>query len=515
MPDANQTQGPPPAAGLSEIFAKMNLGELPAMSHNVHSLIALTSNSRAAGAELSRVILKDYSLTNKVLQIVNSAYYALGRPCNSISKAVTILGFDAIRDMAMAIALFEDFVKSGIDKEGISKLMTRAFLSGLQARDLVIKKGLNVSPEEGFICALLHNLGRIIVCIYLPDWHREIEEKIAGGLTPNAACRMVFNDLTFREIGTEVAKFWNLSERVVLAMDDTCDAPRHKYDTEGYLQNLANFSNLLVDAVCEGENLADIFQKYGAMLSVEPEEALASLNKGIEVSEAYSEPIRNGLLKLKIRAHIRTAENNAKRGVWSAAVPEDQQTKKTAAGLAASPPSEALEALPISADKSVNDFIRDITESLMGNFELNDFYVNLLEALYRGIGFDRVILAIVNVQPTKVVLVGRFGLGEIDPEGTNRFEHPLAGPYAIPNAMKQGKDMIIPANQPSAFPDSLHYLVKDRNVYLFPILIDTKAIGLIYLDRKAARPLLDQTMIKNVRLFRDFAVMAIRKIHKG
>ena len=37
---------------------------------------------------------------------------------------------------------------------------------------------------------------------------------------------------------------------------------------------------------------------------------------------------------------------------------------------------------------------------------------------------------------------------------------------------------------------------------------------MIYLDRKAARPQLDQGMIKSVRLFRDFAVMAIRKIRK-
>ena len=39
-------------------------------------------------------------------------------------------------------------------------------------------------------------------------------------------------------------------------------------------------------------------------------------------------------------------------------------------------------------------------------------------------------------------------------------------------------------------------------------------IGLIYLDRKKSRPKLDQSGIKTVRLFRDFAVMAIRKVAK-
>ncbi len=506
-----------PSASLSTIFAKMNMSELPAMSHNVQELISLTSNSRSAGAELARVILKDYSLTNKVLQIVNSAYYSLGRACNSISKAVTILGFDAIRDMAMAIALFEDFVKSGVDKEGISKLLTRSFLSGLQARDLVVEKNLNISPEEAFICTLLHNLGKIIVCIYLPDKYREIELKIEAGVAPNAACRAVLTDITFHEIGAEVAKFWNLSEKAISSMGEDPGAPKHKYDTEGYLQNVASFANSFVDAVCDGSDLGPVFQKFGGHLSVDAKESIEKLNQCVEISEDVSDSIRYGLTKLKVRARLRNVEINVKHGLLNSDRPDEQQERnKPGRGSDRSgASSEMLDELPISTDKSVNDFIRDITETLMGPFDINEFYVNLLEALYRGVGFDRVILAIISVQPSKLALVGRFGLGEIDPDGVKRFEHVLTpGPYAMPNSLKLGKDMMIPANKPGAFPDDLQYLVKDRTVYLFPICIDTKGIGMIYLDRKAARPLLDQGMIKSVRLFRDFAVMAIRKIRK-
>jgi hypothetical protein len=119
------------------------------------------------------------------------------------------------------------------------------------------------------------------------------------------------------------------------------------------------------------------------------------------------------------------------------------------------------------------------------------------------------------VQPSKIALVGRFGLGDIEPEAINKFEHVLTSmQFAIPKALKVCKDMMIPANKPGAFPEDLHYLVKDRNVYLFPICLDNKGIGLIYLDRKQGRPLLDKSRIKAVRLFRDFAVMAIRKVSK-
>jgi len=488
------------------------------MSHNVQELISLTSSSRSAGAELARVILKDFSLTNKVLQIVNSAYYSLGRACNSISKAVTILGFDAIRDMAMAIALFEDFVKSGVDKDGISKILTRSFLSALHSRDLVVEKSINISPEEAFICTLLHNLGKIIVCIYLPDKYREIELKIDAGMSANAACRVVLTDLTFHEIGAEVAKFWNLSEKAISSMVDEPEAPKHKYDTEGFLQNLASFSNTFVDCVCDGSDLEPVFQKYAGHLSVDVKESIAMLNQCVDISEDVSDSIRYGLTKLKVRGRLRNVESNVKHGLLNSDRPEEQQERKSGGRVSDDGqrvPTEILDELPISADKSVNDFIRDITETLMGSFDITEFYVNLLEALYRGIGFDRVILAIISVQATKQLLVGRFGLGEIDPDGVKKFEHVLSpGPYAIPNSLKSCKDMMIPANKENAFPEDFQYLVKDRTVYLFPICIDTKGIGLIYLDRKVGRPILDQAMVKSVRLFRDFAIMAIRKIRK-
>lgn len=502
------------------IFAKMNMGELPAMSHNVQELISLTQNSRSAAYELSKVILKDYSLTNKVLQVVNSAYYSLGRPVNSISKAVTILGFDAVRDLATAIALFEDFIKAGVEKEGISKILTRSFLSALQARDLAVEKNLNVVPEEAFICALLHNLGKIIICLYLPDAFREIEEKVADGMPEDVAARQVLEDITFPQIGKEVAAFWNFSERVIACMEDSPAEPRNTYDAEGYLRNIADFSNRLVEYVCSEKDLEPLLARYGELLSVGREEAVEMVNKSVETSEDISESIRFGLSKLKIRSRLRGLEE-AMKDPDKAAAKQRARKKTEEEGSGDGTGAEGgdkraiqeLDALPISQDKSINDFIRDITETLMGKFNLNDFYVNLLEGLYRGIGFDRVILAVISVQPDRKVLVGRFGLGEIDPVGVGRFEHDLAMvDHVIPKALKGCKDMAVPSDTPGAFPESLKYFVKNRTVYLFPICIDDKPIGLIYLDRKAGRPRLDSSQIKTTRLFRDFAVMAIRKL---
>ncbi len=504
----NQDQEP--SGKLASIFAKINLSELPAMSSNVQELISLSHSTRSAAYDLSKVILKDYSLTNKVLQVVNSAYYSIGHSISSISKAVTILGFDAVRDLATAIALFEDFLKSGVEKKEISKILTRSFLSGLQAREMVVAKNINVLPEEAFICALMHHLGKIITCIYMPDVYKNIESQVAGGVPEETAARSLLDDLTYSELGREVAKFWNMSEKIIGSMAVKTEKPKNKYDDVGYLQNLASFTNEFTDKVCLGGDMGAIFKKFGKMFQVDIDEAIVRLDQSVDASEDVSDSIRYGLSKLNIRNSIKqVSEYGGKpvaRGRRQAVDDKKVPGKQDGCGT-------ELEPLP-SSEKSVNDFIRELTETLMGEeIKLDEFYVNLLEALYRGVGFDRVIMGILSIQASKISVVGRYGLGDIEASGVQNFDHPMANKeQAIPRCLMACKDMAIPANAKGAFPKNFQYLVKDRTVFLFPVCVDKKPIALIYLDRKQGRPKLEQEQLKTIRLFRDFAVMAIQKI---
>ena len=152
---------------LEEIFSQINMSELPAMSVHVQELLALTSGKRSVNYDdLAQLILQDYSLTHKVLQFANSAYFAVGQKVSTVSMAVAVLGFDTVRDLALAIALYDDFVQAGIDTDEISLLLTRSFLAAVLARKLTESRYLKVLPEEAFICGLLRNLGKIIACIY-------------------------------------------------------------------------------------------------------------------------------------------------------------------------------------------------------------------------------------------------------------------------------------------------------------------------------------------------------------
>lgn len=293
---------------LAEIFGKINLSDLPAMSDNVSELLALTNNKRVTAEEMAGVILKDYSLTNKILQVVNSAYYSRGVPVRTIERAVTIIGIDTVRELATTISLFEEFIKSGVEKDGISMLLSQSYLSACLSKAVCQNKRLNAAPEEAYICALLHNLGKIIILIYLPDVYRKVMQAVASGSSEEAMSRLILKKLTFAEVGMEIAKFWNFADPIISAMETDPPEPNDQFDSLAYLQNLAVFSNRLTVAICEKADLDDIMITYGAILSVTLKEALQMLREPLEAADNVSGAIRYGLTKLKFQSKLLTLQ---------------------------------------------------------------------------------------------------------------------------------------------------------------------------------------------------------------
>lgn len=289
---------------LAEIFGKINLSELPAMSDHVSQILAISSNSKVTAEELAEIILKDYSLTNKILQVVNSPFYSRGVQVTTIERAVTIIGIDMIKELAISISLFEEFIKSGVEKEGISKLLTKSFLSANLSKAVCTTKRITVPPEEAYVCTLLHKLGETIILLYVPEIYNKIQEAgLRGGSAENMT-RLLLKGHTFADIGMEIAKFWHFSDMIVSAMEPDPPIPESRLDSVAIIQNLAVFSNRLTSALCEDSNLDVLMSKYQKMFAINLKEVINILYETIETSEYISGALNYGLTKLKLRSKL-------------------------------------------------------------------------------------------------------------------------------------------------------------------------------------------------------------------
>ena len=102
----NKTGFEPLEAGLvrSLVGGIQDILPLPSV---VNAILKMVNDPYASLGRVSETILLDQALTAKVLKLINSAYYGVNTPVASVSQAVSLLGLDKIKNLAMAISLAE------------------------------------------------------------------------------------------------------------------------------------------------------------------------------------------------------------------------------------------------------------------------------------------------------------------------------------------------------------------------------------------------------------------------
>jgi HD-like signal output (HDOD) protein len=292
-----ENQENPTRQRLREIFSLVNMDSLPAMSEHVTELISLLASSRATAQEVADSILKDYSLTTRILQVVNSAYFSRGTPISTISRAITVVGFDTLRQLAATMALFEEFRRVCVGKDELAEIFALSLISATQGRLYCELKKIRLAPEEAYLCSLLHKLGKLVVLVYLPIQYQAIAQHIHRGYSEAHSTRVVLKGLTYEQIGQEISTFWNFSKRIIDCMDTEPAHPEKSRDSFLFLQNLVVFSNRLSSIFFTGTSLelAELMYTFGPILDISQEESLILVEKSIELCENYSKTMRAGL----------------------------------------------------------------------------------------------------------------------------------------------------------------------------------------------------------------------------
>jgi len=157
-------------------------------------------------------------------------------------------------------------------------------------------------------------------------------------------------------------------------------------------------------------------------------------------------------------------------------------------GSAAAETVTSVGSKPENAAAILSAGIQDITNTLVSEYQLNDLLNMIMETMFRGMGFARVLLAVRDVRSG--VIAGRFARGEGSDNLVRQFSFPLAGsPDLFRLAVSQGRDILISdahAEKVHAqLPEWYRAHVHAPAFVLFPILVGKNPVGLIYADMLA------------------------------
>jgi eukaryotic-like serine/threonine-protein kinase len=193
-----------------------NSADFPALSTTIIEINNVVSSDTSSIQHLTNTILEDFALTNNLLKVVNTVSYGqFGGKISTISKAVVILGFDVVRNIATTLVLL-NFIQNKSQAEEISDQVISTYFIGLIARQLTINLQAR-NYEEAMICGIFHHLGRLLSIFYFYDESQQVNALIDGGLSETEASQQVLG-ISYDMFGAEVAKSWHLPDRLIHGM---------------------------------------------------------------------------------------------------------------------------------------------------------------------------------------------------------------------------------------------------------------------------------------------------------
>jgi putative nucleotidyltransferase with HDIG domain len=145
---------------------------MPAFPKSVEKILQLTRDVNCTPKDIVQVIDKDPVVTVKILKVVNSAYYSLPRQITSVNNAVVYLGFNTIKNLALAIAAIGMLPKHNAADFDVDQYLLHSLSTAGIARKLAIQTG-DADPMDCFIGGLLHDFGKVVFAQFLPAEFRQ------------------------------------------------------------------------------------------------------------------------------------------------------------------------------------------------------------------------------------------------------------------------------------------------------------------------------------------------------
>ena len=211
-----------------KIYSKID--EIPTLPAVIPRLLKVMEDQGASAADMADAISTDPALTAKILKVANSAYYGFSREILSLKLAISLLGRNMVKSLALSIGVINSLPnerRSPNFSDG--GLWVHSLAAATLMQDLGKRFGDGKEAEHFFIIGLLHDIGKVVLNQYFNELFQKALEEAAdgtGGGLHEAESRLIGFD--HGQVGAMLLTRWKFP-RVI---SDTI-AAHHKSDPPG------------------------------------------------------------------------------------------------------------------------------------------------------------------------------------------------------------------------------------------------------------------------------------------
>ena len=212
-----------------ELRAKVGKVErLPSTPRLFAELSQLLDDETATIDSVVAVVKQDPAMSSKLLQVVNSSFFAASSSVSDVRTAVLRLGMKTIRNLALGIGAFDAASELGNPGISVEKLQQRSLrIARLSSR---IAAGLE-DPDAAFMAGLTCDVGELVVADSSATEPESVQTRI-----------------THAEVGAFLLGLWGLPFPIVEAVSNHHTPERNPYDRLG-LPQIVWLSSCLVQGI--------------------------------------------------------------------------------------------------------------------------------------------------------------------------------------------------------------------------------------------------------------------------
>ena len=462
-------------------------GDMPGFTKAISAILGAMRGEDEHEFNMTQTVLSDPVLTQKVLRLANSGMYsAFGQSINTVSKAVLVLGTEAIGHLALGLKLIEELSNSSPDSVVAHIEMEKAVLAGMVAQQ-VASSAESRDPEEAVVCSMLHTLGRMMVTFYMPERWATLQAHSGNGNEDTAALPVL--GLTMEKIGSAAAEHWGLPKNLIAGMRRLEPTePGEMFSHEDWLAALSTMSSQCADEMWEDDAAGAVAVRalassYSAMLGVEPDNIMVAIERAKVIAAA----------DLSIAPLAKPAEKRAK-------------------ALASTRMRAEGNKILLSGVADMRDVLATASPGQMMSMAL--------ETVYQGLSFSRAVAFLRNRRENKYI--GKMGFGEgvkaliplmvfEDAYEPNVFHASLNSDRVI--FIENAKDPKFAAKLPAWWRNSLS---DARSFVILPLCTGGQPAGFIYGDWDDTFPSiqLSQTEFSLLNDLRSLVVKTVERRHQ-
>ncbi|RMF81968.1 MAG: HDOD domain-containing protein [Planctomycetota bacterium] len=239
-----------PQITLEKVVARVEeISTLPQVALHV---LETASDPESGATELKRVVEGDPSLSARVLKMVNSAAYGLARRCENLHQAISFLGFNQVRNLAMTASVSSVF-KSGdrIGPYARQGLWKHLLSVGIAARLVATRCGVK-EFEDAFLAGLLHDIGLIVLDQHAHAHFSAIMTNLDASKTLPENERGVLG-FDHTRLGEALANTWRFPESTVAAIRHHHGSDRYKGEWESIVRSVE-----IANAICTVKGVTSV-----------------------------------------------------------------------------------------------------------------------------------------------------------------------------------------------------------------------------------------------------------------